>query len=346
LKFPISRVAGHRASHAYDRYARWLPDSKPMRNLLLFSLKAAVSFALLYFAFAHVNFDLIGRQFNHLRYVWLAAAILLVVAQILLSSLRWQRIVRQCSGPGEPPFTTANAFRYNFVAAFFNQTLPSTIGGDAVRAWLLARDNGGWRSATYSVLIDRLVGLLLLAVLVTVCLPWSFALVSDPAGRLALLVAGFGSLAACLAFLALGFVRWRVLDRLWVTRQIATAAAYARGVFATSSGRTSIIAYSLVIHFLSVSTAWSLAKAVGAPLAWNQALFLVLPVVLIATVPLSIGGWGTRETAMVLAFGYAGLSQSDGLAVSVLLGIAMFVGGLPGGILWIVDHSKRRLAAP
>ena len=91
-----------------------------------------------------------------------------------------------------------------FIAGFFNQTLPSSVGGDAVRIWLLARDNGGWRSATYSVLIDRVIGVFVLAFLVIVCLPWSFAVISDAAGRIALLIVGFGSIGACLIFLALG----------------------------------------------------------------------------------------------------------------------------------------------
>lgn len=315
-----------------------------MRNLLTFALKAAISCILLYFAFAHVNFDLIGRQLNHLRYIWLAAAILILSAQLSVCALRWQKIVNLCNTPDDLPFKIAEACRYIFVAAFFNQTLPSTVGGDAVRIWLLARDNGDWRSATYSVLIDRMIGVLALAFLVIICLPWSFALISNLAGRIALLIVGFGSVGACIIFLALGFVRWRRLDRWWLTRQIVAAASNARDVFGSASGGARIIVYSLLIHFMSVTAAWCLAKAVDAPLEWYQALFLVLPVLLIATVPLSIAGWGTRETAMVLAFGYVGLPGSDGLIVSVLFGIAMFAAGLPGGVIWILDRGKRRLA--
>jgi hypothetical protein len=44
---------------------------------------------------------------------------------------------------------------------------------------------------------------------------------------------------------------------------------------------------------------------------------------------------------MVLAFGYAGLPESDGLIVSVLLGIAMFAAGLVGGVVWILDRGKQ-----
>ncbi len=312
-----------------------------MRNLVTFALKAAISCILLYFAFAHVNFDLVGRQLNHLRYIWLAAAVLISIAQTGLVALRWQTIVETCNEPNAPPFTFPKSLRYMFIAGFFNQTLPSSVGGDAVRIWLLARDNGGWRSATYSVLIDRVIGVFVLAFLVIVCLPWSFAVISDAAGRIALLIVGFGSIGACLIFLALGFVRWRWLDRWWLTRQIAAAASNARDVFGSVSGGARILAYSLIIHFMSATAAWSLAKAVAAPLEWSQALFLVLPVLLIATVPLSIAGWGTRETAMVLAFGYAGLPESDGLIVSVLLGIALFAAGLPGGVIWIMDRGKQ-----
>ncbi len=312
-----------------------------MRNVFTFALKALVSGVLLYFAFAHVKFDVIGRRLDRIDYLWLAGAVLIFIAQTTLGALRWRRIVQQLNAPDGPPFALSNALRFTFVAAFFNQTLPSTVGGDAVRIWLLARDQGGWRTATYSVLIDRLAGVLVLALLVILCLPWSFALIGNVSGRIALLIVGFGSIGACLAFLALGFVRWRWLDRWWLTRQLVAAGATARGVFGAASSGAPIIAYSLLIHGLSATAAWCVARSVAAPLEWTQALLLVLPVLLIATIPLSIAGWGTRETAMVLAFGYAGLPENDGLIVSVLLGITMFAAGLVGGAIWILDRGKR-----
>ena len=53
--------------------------------------------------------------------------------------------------------------------------------------------------------------------------------------------------------------------------------------------------------------------------------------------PVSIAGWGVRESSMIMAFAYAGLSQSDGLIVSILFGAASFVVGVVGGIIWIVS---------
>jgi glycosyltransferase 2 family protein len=316
-----------------------------MRQILSFALRTIVSGILLYFAFAQVNFNFIGQRLDRIDYRWLAAAVFIFIAQTMVGALRWHKIVGRCEGPEKSPFTVPNAIRYNFIAAFFNQTLPSTIGGDAVRIWLLGRDQGGWRPAAYSVLIDRFIGVLVLALLVILCMPWSFALIGDIAGRIALLIVGFGSVAACLAFIALGFIRWPWLERWRLTRELVAAASTARAVFSSQSSGP-IIAYSLLNHFMSVTAAWCLAKSLAAPLEWSQALLLILPVLLIATIPLSIAGWGTRETAMVLAFGYAGLPEGDGLVVSILMGIAMFAVGLAGGALWILDRGTRRLHPP
>jgi uncharacterized membrane protein YbhN (UPF0104 family) len=70
-------------------------------------------------------------------------------------------------------------------------------------------------------------------------------------------------------------------------------------------------------------------------------LFLVLPVMLIAVVPISIAGWGVREGAMIAAFAYAGLSQSDGLIVSLLYGAGNLVLGVAGGLVWIATSERR-----
>jgi hypothetical protein len=71
----------------------------------------------------------------------------------------------------------------------------------------------------------------------------------------------------------------------------------------------------------------------------------VPPVLLIATIPISIAGWGVREKSLVLAFAYAGLSETDGFLVSVLLGITMFAVGLIGGAVWLASREPLGLTA-
>jgi hypothetical protein len=73
----------------------------------------------------------------------------------------------------------------------------------------------------------------------------------------------------------------------------------------------------------------------------------VPPIILISMIPISIAGWGVRENAMVAAFAYTGLPQSDGLVVSLLFGAAFFLVGAIGGAVWIATAERTRTwAAP
>jgi len=101
------------------------------------------------------------------------------------------------------------------IGAFFNQTLPSSIGGDAVRLWLVNRTGVGWRAATYSILTDRAVGLIALALIVVASLPWSYGMIDDGRGRLALVFVDFAALAGGLGFLLLSHLPWSWLRNWW-----------------------------------------------------------------------------------------------------------------------------------
>src|SRR5437879_11125547 len=110
--------------------------------------------------------------------------------------------------------------RFNLIGTFFNQTLPSSIGGDAVRLWLVARGGAGWRAATYSIFVDRAIGLIALAIIIVASLPWSYNLISDPHGRSSLLFGDFAALAGGVGFLVVGRLRCPWLQRLWGTHRL------------------------------------------------------------------------------------------------------------------------------
>jgi uncharacterized membrane protein YbhN (UPF0104 family) len=308
-----------------------------MRRLLLFLVKAAISALLLYLSLRRVNLDSIGQRLGGLDWGWIALILFLLCVQMPLLALRWRAIAAICGSR----LPLATALRYSFIGQFFSQVLPSTVGGDAVRIWLMARGGAGWPIAIYSVLIDRVVGVSALAALVVVCLPWTFHLVHDPIARAALALIGFGALAGALIFLGLGVQHLRLMARWWLTRHLAAASRRAWRLCRSAAGAR-VAALSFAIHLMTVTVAWGAAMAPHASVDFVHVLFLVLPVILIATVPVSIAGWGVRESAMVLAFSYAGLAESDGLIVSILFGAATLgVGGI-GGIVWIASGYRWR----
>ncbi|HMA57913.1 MAG TPA: lysylphosphatidylglycerol synthase transmembrane domain-containing protein [Pseudolabrys sp.] len=307
-----------------------------MRRTLLLLAKAATSILLLYFSLRWVNLDALTGRLNRLDPGWMITALFLMSTQIVLLSARWRKIAISCG----TDMGFAAALQINFIAAFFNQVLPSTVGGDGVRIWLVARRGAGWASATYSVFLDRIFGVFVLALVVIACLPWTLQLIHEPVARAVLLILAFGAITAPLMLLSAGtrvrpwFARWMV------TRHLSAAAEAAGGVCRSRRSAAIVIGCSIMIHLLTISAAWCCVKAVAAPVSFAHVLFLMPPVLLIASAPISIAGWGVRESSMIAAFAYAGLAESDGLTLSILFGAVSFAIGVIGGVVWIVSGFR------
>lgn len=307
-----------------------------MRRHLLMLLKAAISILLLYLSLRSVHLETVTERLGRLNAVWITGVLALLTLQIALLAVRWREIAAACA----LRLGLAPILQMTFIATFFNQVLPSTVGGDAVRVWLLARKGNGWASATYSVLIDRIAGVLVLALIVIACLPWTLTLITDPLARTVLILIGAGAIAGAIVFLAIGKLPRRWFDGFMPTRHLAETSRVAWRLCGSARAGLLVAVCSLCIHFMTVSAAWFCMKAVGAPVDFAPILFLMPPVLLVATIPISIAGWGVRESSMVVAFGYAGLSQTDGLTLSILFGASSFVVGAIGGLVWIASGLK------
>ena len=314
-----------------------------MRQILLSTAKVLISAALLYLALRNVNLPQLASRISLASLGWIGLAIGLTFLQIFAGVLRWREIGAQCGAP----LATRQAMRFNLIGTFFNQTLPSSIGGDAVRLWLVARGGAGWRAATYSIFVDRAIGLIALAIVVVASLPWSYSLISNPAGRSALLFVDLLALAGGLGFLVLGRLRWLWLNRWWGTHHIHACAVIANRVIFSRRHGPIVAVLSITVHVLAVVIAWCVVQSIAAPVSFDQVFQLIPPVMLITMLPISIAGWGVREATMGLAFGYAGLVTSEGVNVSLLFGAVSFIVGAFGGLVWIFSAEKaEKDAAP
>ena len=80
----------------------------------------------------------------------------------------------------------------------------------------------------------------------------------------------------------------------------------------------------------------------GAPLSFVDCAVTLAPGLLVALVPVSLGGWGVREGAFVVLLGFYGVAPEQSLIVSVLFGIALFLASLPGLVLWLGHPARER----
>ena len=115
-----------------------------MRHLALFFAKAVISALLLYLSLRRVSLGSVGHRLGELNFGWIAFMLIRAVVQTLLLALRWREIITICGAS----LRLTTALRYNLVGLFLRRVLPSTVGGDTTRIWLMARGGAGWSMAS------------------------------------------------------------------------------------------------------------------------------------------------------------------------------------------------------
>lgn len=303
--------------------------------------KGAVSALLVWLLLRNLDLgDVLHRMLAADRDSLIVAALLLWVLAVP-SALRWSTIL----GAMGHPFRLRIVFPLVLVGLFFSVTLPSTIGGDAVRMWKIHRVGLPGTAAVVSVIIDRLVALLAILVLVLVSAPSLFALIPDRAARggvLLLLGAGYLAFAAAMVLdrLPLAFSRFRLL------RGLAQLSADLRRVLLTPRAAAPALLFSLLNQGGVVGVVGLLAHGLGIPVGWLQCLVIVPLAILVTVLPISIAGWGVREGAFVAGFGFAGVPAADALALSVMFGLLNTLVCLPGGLVWLASGERRLGSRP
>ncbi|RJS92531.1 lysylphosphatidylglycerol synthase transmembrane domain-containing protein [Salinisphaera sp. Q1T1-3] len=277
----------------------------------------------------------VAARLDRVRWPMIAVAVLLVQAQIVLSGLRW-RMTAQALGQA---LSRHRAVAEYYVASLLNQVLPGGVSGDVLRAARNrpAGDNRvGWTVAVHAVVIERLAGQAALVLVAAVgLLIWLLTHGHEIDGAVPL-VAGAVSVLAAAGLLVAAAARWapaRLARLAGIFAGAVRAAWLGPGLFLRQAG----LSLAIVAGYLGV---FALAgAAVGAPLSFPAAIALVPLVLLTMLVPVSIAGWGVRETAAAALWPLAGASAADGVATSIVYGLVSLVGALPGAMLLL----RRRL---
>jgi uncharacterized protein (TIRG00374 family) len=260
-----------------------------------------------------------------------------MVLQVIVAVFRWYRIMISKG----VQISVRRSARYFWLGLFFNQLLPSSIGGDAIRGYCLVRDGQSVGRATLSVLLDRILGMAGLVVLIALAIPYAMNLINNPEMQWGMMSALLVVIAGFIAILFIDiftrrFSSWRVMKGL------TTLASDARQLLGSRQG-LGLVLFSVLIHILSIVVVGMLSSALSIKVDWI-ALTIIVPVTtLLITIPLSIAGWGVREGVMVVGLGYVGIAPEEALALSILYGLLTLVVALPGVLAWLTDPAVRSL---
>jgi uncharacterized membrane protein YbhN (UPF0104 family) len=304
--------------------------------MLMALVKIAISVALLWALFANVDAGAVLRQMAGARLELLIAALAALLVLAIVQAYRWTVVLKAIGVRlGLRP-----ASLMVLIGLFFNQTLPSTIGGDAVRMWRAHKLGLDLAPAVNGVMIDRLSALAALLLVAIIGVPKMHGLLGDGIAFWVIpgfILAGLAGFAVLMALdrLPPAFMRWRAVAAL------GRLSGDARRTLIDRRYGPAVIGLSLFIQVCVSSTVWLIAAGLGLDVGWFDCLILVPPVMLISMVPISIAGWGVREGAMVSAFGLVGLSAGDALALSIMFGVIVSLVGVPGGMIWALTRPKR-----
>lgn len=272
------------------------------------------------------------------NWAWWALGLATGVAVQVVAGIRWAELAR----PLGFAHSRLSFVRRFFEGAFFSLCLPSSIGGDVIKAYRIGDTTQRRLLAGCSVLADRLTGLSALGVLGGAAFAAREHGLSLPAS---LAVAGVLLAGVLGAFLFSLSMLDRLISKLPAPHGLRSLLAQLLPYQQRPSLIAKAVGWSFVVQMGgAVAVAFSgRALGIDEPLSlW----FSVVPLVALAMVlPISIGGFGVRESAMSLLLAEQGVPPATGVAVALLWGLSTILTGLVGGVLALFDRTARASSA-
>ena len=312
-----------------------------MKRGALLAAKIAVSLALLIYLFSTTDLAALEQRIRGGDVLFLASAIALYGGMLALSTWRWRLLLQALGFPARLRDLTSSYL----VATFFNNFLPSNIGGDVVRVRDGSRLTGSTTASLAVVAVDRILGLGALYVLGLLAFAFGGPGVRLLAGARVVL---FG-LSLVFGTLAYVFFRPGTARRLMAWSRLASI-GWVRGQFEIVQGAVhayrarlgavvAAFAASVGLQTLVVLYFYTVAHALRIPLALPAAFLMVPLCTLLQTVPITFNGWGLRESLFVVYFEQVGLPRDSALAFSLAGASLIVVLSLSGAVVWMSRDS-------
>jgi len=306
-------------------------------------LKALLSFFLLaylvYLAEPVKILETLGKVWFNGRFIYLALAIGIYLISMVVFTLRWQILVR---GYGLL-VSTMDLFKYYLIGLFFNNFLPTSIGGDIVRIYHLIQRSGDRTAGFASVLTERLLGIASTLILTLIAL----LILTGELDNSWLIYIACGLLIIILAFFVLvfndRFLQWteRLVNPLKLMRLGERIMKFLNAVRFYQNAKNiflKILIISVAGQVLIILMTYFLSQAIGlqVPLTY---MFLIVPVTFLVTMLPSINGVGFREGGYIILLGKIGIGKAEAISLSFLSILIPMLVSIGGGVLFMLNKQ-------
>ena len=310
--------------------------SRARRTAVIFALKTLLTTACLWWLTRYFDFQQIRAVLAGVNPFLVLFAVVLHLLSFLAGGVRWWLLFRHINGP----IAFRRVWPSYYLGVFFNNVLPSAYGGDLARTARLYMSGFSGSALVGSTLADRLLGLAALMAMGGVALALT---PPGPMNQLALMVCGIGLLIVVSAVMVAMLPNWaRVLDsgygERW-PRLHAVLACFPR--FRTAPGLIlKAFALSVLNQLLVVIALLVLAPKLGINISAVQLVVVLVLVFLVASLPISLGGLGPREGAMMGLLLPLGADAASVLALSAVYLLVLWGSTLPGALMLLLREPK------
>lgn len=314
------------------------------RNRLLLVAKIAITLGVLAVLLAQADWARLAERLSHASPTLLLLGVAVKAMTIPFAAERWRMIGRSVG----LRLSAGLSLRLMMTSLFFGQVLPGALGGDLVRGWLTWRNGHPPAAVATTLLLDRLAALAGVAILMLAGLPHLLTVAPQPLATtiLALVAVLAMAVLALLALVQLDRLPWRRIPwpARWRHPQALRLLTLVGGLRKALTQRAALAAlgHSMAVHLCTIGATLVFAQALSIPIHPLDALAVMPFTITAMALPISLAGWGVREGSMVAGFALFGVSGDDALLVSLLIGGAVIVMALPGGLVWLSLSDDRR----
>jgi glycosyltransferase 2 family protein len=259
-----------------------------------------------------------------LSWPFAALAFLVTLGDRMLMALKW-RLLLTCRGV---PLDAWTAIRAYFATSFAGLVLPITVGADAIRVMAVRRF--GVYDVAASVVVERTLGALAILTVSLAALTGLHELARElPGGPgVALSVLGVGMVVAFALSLRLA-ASWRWQPERGPLRHVARLVqAYA--AYATKRGSLGVFyVLSIIECGFPVLIGWLSARGLGLDLPLSLFATTIPLTLIVARLPVSLGGFGVQEASFVYFSGLFGVDPTNALAIMLVTDAVLILALLP-----------------
>lgn len=272
--------------------------------------------------------------------LYMALAFGLMIAAVLFLAMRWAILMKSY----RYSLKTSQLFGFYLIGMFFNNFLPTSIGGDIMRIYKLIGVTDDRTSAFASVIIERLMGIaatLFMSI-------WALIYISQQFHDWRLLFAAVVLFLLIMAFFALLLRDWsfriilKVFEKFTVFKIGQKFSKLFEAIHYFQDHRSvlfQVFLLSFISQFLIVSMNYLVALAFNIQVSFGY-LLMVVPISFVITMLPSINGIGIRDLGFVGLLAQVGVSTAEALTLSFMNLIIPMVLSTAGGILFILQKNK------